>query len=275
MAIIFANNLRYHFFRRGSGQPLLLLHGFSGSSQSWIDFANDLSTQREVVAIDLLGHGKSENPQTPERYAINRAAEDIITITNQLGWERFGLLGYSMGGRLALYLSLHYPEKIKALILESASPGIASEVERGQRLEWDYTLADRIEQEGIRSFFDYWERLPLFASQTAVPEHRRKKLREQRLLNNALGLSNSLRGMGTGSQPSLWALLPQLTIPTLLLSGELDEKFVQINQKIARSIPDAELVVVKNAGHNIHLEKPKIFAEVVSNFLRQTFPANS
>lgn len=275
MAIIFADNLAYHYFRCGSGQPLLLLHGFSGSSQSWIDLANDLSTQREVIAIDLLGHGKSESPQTPDRYAIDRAAENIITIANQLDLKRFELLGYSMGGRLALYLSLHYPEKIKALVLESASPGIASKAERAQRLQWDYSLADSIEQEGIRSFVDYWERLPLFASQTAIPENRRTKLREQRLQNNALGLANSLRGMGTGSQPSLWAHLPELTIPTLLLCGELDEKYIQINQEMAGSLPNAELVVVPNAGHNVHLERPEIYAAVVSNFLLQSYSTNS
>jgi 2-succinyl-6-hydroxy-2,4-cyclohexadiene-1-carboxylate synthase len=275
MAIIFANNLTYHLFRRGSGQPLLLLHGFSGSSESWINFAIDLSTQREVIAIDLLGHGKSEKPQTPDRYAIDRAADDIITITKQLGLARFGLLGYSMGGRLALYLSLNYPEKIKALVLESASPGIASKVERDQRLEWDYNLADSIEQEGIRKFVDYWEQIPLFASQMAVPEYRRIKLREQRLQNNTVGLANSLRGMGTGSQPSLWALLPGLAIPTLLISGELDKKYVQINQEMARSMPKAEHLVVQNAGHNVHFEKPKIFTEIVSNFLFQIRAINS
>lgn len=269
MAKIIANNLKYHFLRRGAGQPLVMLHGFSGSSESWSDLVPTLSSQIDVVAIDLLGHGKTEIPQSPDRYAIDHAAEDIITITDQLGLEQFWLLGYSMGGRLALYLALHYPEKIKALVLESASPGIASKGERRQRVEWDYDLAGSIEQEGIRSFVDRWEGLPLFASQAAVPEYRRLSLREQRLQNSALGLANSLRGMGTGSQPSLWPLLPDLKLPTLLLGGELDEKYIRTNQEMARLMPDAELVVVQNAGHNVHFERPELFAAAVSNFLLQ------
>ena len=177
-----------------------------------------------------------------------------------------------MGGRLALYLALSYPERIEALILESASPGIANASERTLRREWDYAVAEQIERDGIRAFVDHWEQLPLFASQTAVPQPKRARLRAQRLQNNAPGLANSLRGMGTGSQPSLWPALPTLTTPTLLLCGELDDKYVYTNQRMAQIMPNVELIVVPNAGHNIHFEKPDFFTSAVINFLKNTPP---
>ncbi|MFN2173691.1 MAG: 2-succinyl-6-hydroxy-2,4-cyclohexadiene-1-carboxylate synthase [Candidatus Promineifilaceae bacterium] len=269
MARITINNLEYNFHRQGKGSPLVLLHGFTGCGQSWKNLDDSISSQVRCITLDLPGHGQTESSSKPERYAIERTAEDVIALADELDLERFSLLGYSMGGRLALYLAIHYPERINALILESASPGIADLDERKKRQEWDYALAERIESEGIRSFVDWWEKLPLFASQTAVLEERRARLRQERLNNNISGLANSLRGMGTGSQPSLWSKLPDLELPTMLLCGELEEKYVRINREMAKAIPNSKLVIFQDAGHNIHFEQPEAFAETLSHYLRR------
>src|SRR5205807_809180 len=109
-----------------------------------------------------------------------------------------------------------------------ASPGLASATEREQRRQSDSALAERIEREGVKAFIDYWEQIPLFASQNSLPREKREALREQRLNNRARGLANSLRGVGTGAQPALHARLPELNLPALLIAGELDTKFCQI-----------------------------------------------
>jgi 2-succinyl-6-hydroxy-2,4-cyclohexadiene-1-carboxylate synthase len=267
MAKVRINNLVYHYQRKGKGSPLVLLHGFTGSLRSWNELAGELSSQVESVAIDLPGHGQTESSIDPIRYNIEHTAADIISIADDLGLGQFSLLGYSMGGRLALYLAVHFPERIKALIVESASPGIAHEAERIQRRKWDYDLAGHIEKEGIIPFVSWWEQLPLFASQSAVSEQRRANLRQERVKNNAQGLANSLRGMGTGSQSSLWGALPNITIPTLLLCGSFDEKYVQITRDMARIMPNAELVIFQDAGHNIHFEQLEAFKIILSNFL--------
>jgi 2-succinyl-6-hydroxy-2,4-cyclohexadiene-1-carboxylate synthase len=265
-------NLGYNYCRIGKGLPLILLHGFTGSCHSWNEFAGFFCSQIESVAIDLPGHGQTESFKNPERYKIEHTAEDIIAIADHLDLEHFSLMGYSMGGRLALFLAVNYPERINALILESTSPGIADPTKRRQRQEWDYAVADRIEREGITSFVDWWEQLPLFATQAVIPEARRANLRQERLNNNVMGLANSLRSMGTGSQPSLWDALNDLKIPTLLICGELDEKFVAVNHGMANIIPRAKLVIVGGTGHNIHFENPEGFASVLVNFCTRIDP---
>ena len=95
--------------------------------------------------------------------------------------------------------------------------------------------------------------------------------RRQRLDNHPLGLANSLRGMGSGAQPSLWEELPRLNLPTQLIVGELDRKFLRINREMAAAMPQAALKVIPNAGHRVHLENPPRFHEAVMSFLRDQF----
>jgi 2-succinyl-6-hydroxy-2,4-cyclohexadiene-1-carboxylate synthase len=165
---------------------------------------------------------------------------DIIKLIRAMTSAPVTLLGYSMGGRLALYLAVHYPDEIDRLILESASPGLASEEKRQQRRISDEQLAERIEREGIPAFVDYWENIALFTSQKNLTEAIQIALHAQRLSNSATGLANSLRGTGTGIQPSLWGKLAEIHQPTMLLTGELDTKFHTIAEQMKTKMPDAE-----------------------------------
>lgn len=258
------NGVRYHVEARGVGEPLLLLHGFSGSGANWAAQVASLEHEFRVYTVDLLGHGQTDSPDDPKRYVMERATGDLIGVLDAFGVERAHLLGYSMGGRLALYTALEFPERFERLILESASPGLRSEAERQARVAQDEALAQRIENEGIPAFADYWTNLPLFASQNAEV---RARLHAQRLHNNSQGLANSLHGMGTGVQPSLWGRLGELRLPTLLQCGEQDAKFRGINTEMQMLIPDAELVIVPGAGHTIHAEQPERFHAEVMRFL--------
>ncbi len=251
----------------GKGEPLVLLHGFTGSSVNWEGVTAVLAPHFRVITLDLLGHGRTDSPSDPARYRMERAAADLIALLDTLGVEKSALLGYSMGGRLALYTAVHHPRRISRLILESAAPGLANKTERSERRRRDNTLANRIEQEGIPAFVDFWENLGLWQSQKQLSAEMRLALRRQRLQNNPVGLANSLRGMGTGVQPSLWPRLGELKMPILLLTGALDEKFVNINRQMAAQIPTAHLEIVANAGHTIHLERPSTFQNLVLSFL--------
>jgi 2-succinyl-6-hydroxy-2,4-cyclohexadiene-1-carboxylate synthase len=248
-------------------QTLVLLHGFTGSAASWSALLPLLAVPgRRIIALDLLGHGHADAPADPTRYGIVCCQADILATLNSLGVQsrEAMLLGYSMGGRIALYTA--FSGFFRALILESASPGLATEAEREQRRQSDNALAARIESVGVEAFIDYWEKLPLFASQNNLPAETRAALRTQRLDNRASGLANSLRGVGTGAQPALHERLPTLDLPTLLLAGELDAKFCQIADQMARSIPQASLHLVPGSGHAIHLEQPALFAGLVNEF---------
>ena len=263
------NGAAYHYHRQGTGPPLLLLHGFTGSSESWAGIAESLAGANHVLSIDLLGHGKSERPASADRYCIEQASRDVTTLAEKVGFEQFSLLGYSMGGRLALYVAYRYPKLIDKLILESASPGIADAADRVERRRLDGDLANRIERNGIDAFVNQWERLPLFASQATAAQSQIASQREQRLRNDPGGLADSLRGMGTGSQPSLWGELAVMTCPALLLCGELDSKYVGIAREMAGLMPYSRLEIVPGSGHNIHFERPSLFTAVVSSFLNQ------
>jgi 2-succinyl-6-hydroxy-2,4-cyclohexadiene-1-carboxylate synthase len=251
----------------GSGQPLVLLHGFTGSAVNWEPHSAIFSKHYTTIAIDLLGHGGSDSPANPGRYSMERCVEDLIAVFDQLAVERVNLLGYSMGGRVALHVAATHPERVRALVLESASPGLADPAERQARAARDEALAKRIEREGLEAFANHWEELPLFASQSRLPETVRSELRAQRLRNNPLGLANSLRGLGAGAQPPLWHRLPDLHIPTLLVVGELDLKFVSLARAMAQALPKAKLELVSDAGHAVHLERPAEFDRLVLAWL--------
>ena len=273
MTSITVNSATYFYKVSGQGDPLLLLHGFTGSSQNWADHMPALAQHYRVITLDILGHGRSASPTNPARYTMEKIAEDVTvmlqtTIVNRQS-SIVNLHGYSMGGRLALYLAIHYPHLFRALILESASPGLESEAARAERRTRDNALAERIERDGIAPFVDYWETLPLWASQQQLAPEKHATLRQQRLQNNPTGLANSLRGMGTGAQPSLWPHLTGLTLPVLLLAGELDEKFVTINRQMHALLPNSQLEIVAGAGHTVHEERPYPFQQSILTFLER------
>jgi 2-succinyl-6-hydroxy-2,4-cyclohexadiene-1-carboxylate synthase len=260
-------DVHYQVVEAGKGLPLVLLHGFTGSSENWLPYLQRFTAQYRVLAVDLLGHGKTDSPADPVRYQMDYASADLISIFDSFGLDRPVLLGYSMGGRLALHVGVHYPQKLRGLILESASPGLKNPDERLQRALSDNALADDIEHDGVAVFVERWEKMPIFATQANLSLEARQRLKSLRLRNVALGLANSLRGMGTGVQPSLWEQLSQVCVPTLMLAGELDTKFVAVAQMMQPLLPNAQLRVVNGVGHTIHLEHPEAFAQSVTAFI--------
>lgn len=249
-----------------TGPAILLLHGFTGSSITWASYP-DVWREYTTVAVDLLGHGHSDCPSDPDRYRMEHCVEDLLTLLDRLDVQRTAVLGYSMGGRVALHLTLRAPERLWALVLESASPGIADAVERESRRKSDAALAEAIERDGIAAFVDRWQALPLFATQTQLPASVREELRRQRLNNNPRGLANSLRGLGAGMQEPVLQSLEQMQVPTLLLAGALDGKYCELARQIAAVLPDRRLAIVPECGHTVHLEQPAAFTETVRQFL--------
>jgi 2-succinyl-6-hydroxy-2,4-cyclohexadiene-1-carboxylate synthase len=247
----------------GSGSPLVVLHGFTGAASNWQPFFKSWGQHFEVIAPDLIGHGKTDAPTDAERYTMDQGAKDLADLLSHLGVKRAHVLGYSMGGRLALTFAVRYPDCTSSLILESSSPGLMTEQERQDRIERDEKLADRIEQYGVEAFVNEWEKLPLFSTQT---KEVRERLRMQRLDNSACGLANSLRGMGTGAQTPLWGELDTLKIPVRLVVGERDRKFCNIAEDMGRRLPNAEIVKAQHAGHAVHVEQSRFFGKMVVEF---------
>ena len=253
----------------GRGKPIILLHGFTGCTRNWQQIFRTLGTDYQVIAIDIIGHGNSPSPNDVKLYRMEKVAEEIVAVWKSITIDPIHLLGYSMGGRLALYLALHYPHLVHSLTLESASPGLRTEQERLARKEQDNALATRILNDGIAAFVDYWESIPLFQSQKQVAPKQREWLRQQRLSNNPIGLANSLRGMGTGQQPDLWDDLHKLPMPTYLIVGEYDTKFTLIARQMEKRMKHSKLSIIQKAGHTVHFEQPAVYSEQVLAFCNE------
>lgn len=251
----------------GAGEPLLVLHGFTGRAESMEPVAAGLRDTFTVVRLDLLGHGESEAPRDPAPYAMERCIAQVTAALDALGIRRAHALGYSMGGRVALALAARQPGRVGSAVLVGASAGLAAPDARAARVRSDEALADRIEREGIERFVDAWMALPLFASQARLGPAFLARARAERLAARPHGLANSLRGMGSGAQPPLHAELARVGAPVLLAVGSLDAKFEAIARELAAALPDARVHPIPDAGHACHLEQNESFLRTVRAFL--------
>ena len=244
-------------------ETLVLLHGFTGATTTWHEIVELLPTSKRIIAVDLLGHGKTAVDVEPIHYEMDGQLSILHELMYALHVQNCTLLGYSMGGRIALSYALRYPDQVDQLILESASPGLENEVDRLARIENDEKLAKRIEQDGLEAFITFWQNIPLFATQRKLSNIQQLKLREERSNQNGKGLTLSLRHMGTGKMPPLWHMLEAAPIPILLITGELDPKFVNIANQICQKNENIKQIVIPQVGHAIHVENPQKFATIV------------
>ncbi|MGA1845009.1 MAG: 2-succinyl-6-hydroxy-2,4-cyclohexadiene-1-carboxylate synthase [bacterium] len=249
----------------GDGPTILLLHGFMGSGEDWRPLEGLLGNRFSLLAPDLPGHGRTRIESGDAAYAMPEVARSIIGLLDYLNIETCPLVGYSMGGRVALFLALRYPGRFSRVVLESASPGLETAQERAERVKRDEERARELETGDLAAFLDAWYAQPIFGSLRTHPAF--DGLLQARLQNDPGMLATSLRRMGTGVQPSLWGELPGMKIPLLVLAGERDEKFRIIADRMAKRCPSARMAVIPGCGHSIHVEQPEAFASLVKDFV--------
>jgi 2-succinyl-6-hydroxy-2,4-cyclohexadiene-1-carboxylate synthase len=226
-------------------ETIVLLHGFSATERSWDAVAARLASERyRPLALDLPGHGAAGRLR-PIDFA---ACVEHVTARAP---RRFALAGYSMGGRIALHLALSHPDRVTRLVLISTTAGLEDPAERRARRAADERVARAIEREGVEAFARRWAAQPLFADQ---PPDVAEAAHADRLRNDAAGLAAALRGVGTGGMAPLWDRLAELTMPATVLVGERDRKFRALGERLAQALAQARLVVVRDAGHAVHLE---------------------
>jgi 2-succinyl-6-hydroxy-2,4-cyclohexadiene-1-carboxylate synthase len=231
---------------------VVLLHGFTNSGASWQPVISGLGQRYRALAPDIRGHASSSD-QTP--VTLEAVLEDLAAIDE----PHFTLVGYSQGGRIALHAALQMPERVERLVLIGASPGLAEERERNERRAADERLASEIETQTIDEFATSWAQTPVLAgvsAEVAAAAH------ADRLRSTPWGLAAALRGLGTGTLPSVWDRLGEISMPTSMIVGERDQKFTEIGRQMQARIPGAQrLLVVPGAGHAVHLEQPEAVVE--------------
>jgi 2-succinyl-6-hydroxy-2,4-cyclohexadiene-1-carboxylate synthase len=262
-----SGEVELHALLEGNGSPVVILHGFTGSCASVDGIARGLRDRHRTLRIDLIGHGASDAPTALAPYAFDRCVAQVADVVVALIEEPAHVVGYSLGGRLALALAAARPGLVKSVTTIGARAGLDDAAEREERVRDDEALAEAIERDGVPAFVERWMALPLFASQRRLGAERLARARAQRLENRAHGLANSLRGMGAGAQPPLRAGLPGLTAPACLVVGEEDERFHAIADDLAAALPDARVEVVPAAGHAAHLENEVAFLRGLREFL--------
>lgn len=236
---------------------MLLLHGFTNTGFSWDPVVSALAQRyptKAAVAPDIRGHGSMADARPVTLTAV------LEQVAAAAPADEFTLVGYSMGGRIALHAALALSDRVRRLVLIGASPGIADAAMRTQRRKADEQLAAELETMTIEQFADRWATTPVLAGQ---PASARERAREDRLRNTPAGLARALRGLGTGALPSLWERLPELGMPVALVVGERDERFRATALEMAASIPDARVIVVPGTGHAVHMEAPERVADVI------------
>ncbi len=240
--------------------PLLLLHGWMGSSEDYRSVIESLSWQYNCIAIDLPGHGNTEVVDEENGYNFINTAIGIIQLLDDLGIDRCSIAGYSFGGRLALYLALEFPDRFDRVILESTSPGLATASERQARIASDLQISERLATKPFADFVREWYRQVLFIGIDRHPNF--PELIERRIaINKPQQLAKSLQFAGLGNQPYLGEKLKIHPRSISLVVGALDRKFVHINQELARSCPHAILKIVPNCSHNVHFQNPPAWSD--------------
>lgn len=176
------------------------------------------------------------------------------------------LVGYSLGGRLALRAALHAPDRYGALILVGATAGIEDVADAAARREADEQLAEWIERQPIEAVVEHWERQPVFSTQSKqlVAEQR-----PGRLTHDPRELAALLRSAGQGALAPVWDRLAGLHTPILALAGALDARYAQAAERIAQACPRGHAALIDEAGHAAQLERPHEVARLSVEFLDQ------
>ena len=259
------HKLHYATIGNPENSAVLMLHGFLGSHQDFEPVLLTLSQHFYCVIPDLPGHGQTVTASNG--YTFSAIAQTLLKLLDNLQIDRAHLLGYSMGGRLALYTLCTFPERFTRTVLESASPGLKTAQERAERQKRDWAIAHQLETIPLHSFLSHWYQNPLFNSLKNHPAHYQAML-NRRQRNHPSELASALRGFSTGVQPSLWNRLSEMGQPLLFIAGALDCKFVALAQEMLRTcrqnvVTQADIKVCQGCGHNIHLEAPDRYAQVV------------
>lgn len=259
--------VRYHVAEWGDldALPVVLLHGFAQSAESWAEVAPRLAETRFVVAPELVGHGKSDKPDDPSVYEMDAVTDMLSAFLGERFSRKAALVGYSMGGRIALALACGEPSKISSLVLESAGLGPKTGQQHAAMRHRDAALIEQLLSSDIEAFMDEWQKQPIFESQKKLSSEVRDRIRRERVANDPRALAYTVRGTGQHSMIDYSTHIKHLPMPILYIAGILDRKYLKIAENLAYE--ENVSCVLLNTGHNTHLEDPETFARQVGGFL--------
>jgi 2-succinyl-6-hydroxy-2,4-cyclohexadiene-1-carboxylate synthase len=263
--ILEREDVRLSYFVVGSGPPVTLLHGFTQSGQSWREVIARMPEGWRWIVPDLRGHGETQ-ARRGAPCSMDACTDDLVALWEEMDVGKSHLVGYSMGGRLALHVAARRPERLLSLLTVGAHAGLEEDARQGRK-KGDEALAERIEKDGMESFVDYWGRLPLFSGLERRGPSYLAEIRAERLKNHVGGLACSLRGMGAGVMEPVWDELVRVKAPCTFVAGQLDHGYVASARRLAAAVPNGRFEITPRAGHAVHQERPDAFARVLASHL--------
>ena len=252
------------------GRPVMLVHGFTANSDEVAGVIEPLAELGwHAVAPDLRGHGRSDRPTDAGAYSLELMAADVVALADWLGWDRFALLGHSMGGGVAQLVALDHPQRLTGVILASTFhgpvPGISMELvqlgcwvvrEAGMEGLADAQAARRAENpESVAAFERLQEAIPGYAEQSRA-----------RLVSTSPDMWMAMAPRFVDQEDRL-SRLAALDVPTAVIVGEFDGTMGDDCRRLASTIPGSHLTVIPGAGHVPQLEDPGAWWAAVSGFL--------
>lgn len=251
MGQIKRTDVSLYYETSGSGPPLLLTHGFAGTSRMWRGQSEAFANHHEVISWDLRGHGQSGSPTDAKAYSVDETVADMKTILDALGHERAVIGGHSLGGYMSLAFYMKHPERVRALLMIDTGPGYKSDTPRNEWNEMARGLARRLDRDGL-------DHLLKLSREIDPSEHR-----------SATGLAMAARGMLVQRDSAVIDSLSKIGVPTLVLVGEKDRSYLAASKYMAEKIPGAKQIIIPNAGHAVNSHQPERFNEALESFLKQ------
>lgn len=251
------------------GHPLLLLHGFTGAGDDFVDWVQPLADLGFHVAVpDLRGHGASDKPDAEEHYSVATFTDDVLGLLDALGWDRFALLGHSMGGMVAQDVALRVPERVERLVLMDTHHGAVPGVDPAMR-EFGASI---VRDQGMTGLLEVLDAVDDPTSGTEADRRLRAErpgyveFGRRKMLDSApamwLAMSAELLG-----RPDRLPELATLPMPTLVIVGDQDSPFLKAAHRMAATIPGARLVEIPDAGHSPQFENPEPWWAALQVFL--------
>jgi pimeloyl-ACP methyl ester carboxylesterase len=256
MAFLERNGVRLYYEVHGSGTPIILTHGYSSTSTMWRGQINAfVSKGYRLIIWDMRGHGKSSYPEDQSLYSEEHTVADIAAILNHVLGSGIPAIvgGLSLGGYMSLAFFCVHPQRVKILLIIDTGPGFKSDAAREA---WNRTAREtgrRFDEDGLAHL----------SSSGMTPERRIVHHRDSK------GLAKAARGMLAQRNAAVIESLPRVAVPTLVVVGGDDKPFLAASEYMAKKIPQAQKVVVPNAGHAVNLDQPKAFNAAVLKFLSE------
>lgn len=243
---------------------LFLLHGFLGEGSDFNPLADPLRKSNqdiEILAPSLFSKNEDEFSKVITSGCLKEAGRTLnnkireVSLTED---ENF-LLGYSLGGRVALHAVIDDPGLWTKVFLVSTHPGLQSESERSERRANDQIWSERFRNEAWEEVISAWQDQPVFVGTKAT--------RRESASFDRIALSHALEAFSLGRQSLSHAEINRVSQKALWVVGERDEKFLKVISNMKERIPDTRLQVIKEAGHRVHWDQPEFLSEVVRQFL--------